>query len=562
MQIHDLIQGSPEWMQFRLEHYGASEAAAMLGLSTKVTRNELLHMKKTGTAQEFSDWVREHILDHGHEVEALARPLAENMAGTEFYPVTCSAGPLSASCDGLTMAEDLAFEHKQWNAALADSVAAGVLPDEYQPQCQQIMMVTPAERVLFVCSDGTLDNFVHMYVEPDPAWQARISAGWDQFWADEAVYEHKTFAPKPAAEPIMHLPALAIQIRGEVMVSNLPTFKAKAEAFIKGINTELKTDEDFVNADATVKFCGETEKNLELAKSAAIAQTASIDEVMRTVDLIIEQIRAKRLMLEKLIESQKKAIKESILTDVKKKFADHVAAVDAELAPLRLVFQARDFAGAIKNKRTLATLHNAVDTELAAGKIAVDALARDMRGRLAWYRENAAGHEFLFADLQTVIQKADDDFKLLVNSRIDAHKVAVAAKLEADRVRIQAEADAAAELKAAQANPAGADLSPAAQELNEQQGATRFAAAHPTLQGRPLPMAWPPTTPTTPPTLRLGQINERIAPLSISVEGLRTLGFEPAARDKAAQLYHEHQFPGICAAMIRHIGAIQAKQAA
>jgi len=40
--IHNLIQGSPEWHQFRLEHDGASEAAAMLGLSKKVPRNELL----------------------------------------------------------------------------------------------------------------------------------------------------------------------------------------------------------------------------------------------------------------------------------------------------------------------------------------------------------------------------------------------------------------------------------------------------------------------------------------------------------------------------------------
>ena len=73
--VQELVQGTPEWEEFRLHHFGASEAAAMLGLSTKVKRNELLHMKHTGTPKEFSDWVQEHILDHGHEVEALARPL-------------------------------------------------------------------------------------------------------------------------------------------------------------------------------------------------------------------------------------------------------------------------------------------------------------------------------------------------------------------------------------------------------------------------------------------------------------------------------------------------------
>ncbi|RKH23325.1 endonuclease, partial [Corallococcus sicarius] len=154
-----------------------SEAAAMLGISPLVTRTELLHMKATATAQEFSEWVQKHILDYGHEVEALARPLVEELIGEDLYPVTCSDGLLSASCDGLTMAEDVAFEHKQWNQALADAIAAGHLPDEYMPQPQQIMMVTGCSSVVFVCSDGTRDNFVYLVVTPDPVWQERIRAG-------------------------------------------------------------------------------------------------------------------------------------------------------------------------------------------------------------------------------------------------------------------------------------------------------------------------------------------------------------------------------------------------
>ncbi len=71
---HDLVQGSDAWIEFRMSHHGASEAAAMLGISPKVKRNELLHMKHTAMPKEFSDWVQEHILDHGHAVESLARP--------------------------------------------------------------------------------------------------------------------------------------------------------------------------------------------------------------------------------------------------------------------------------------------------------------------------------------------------------------------------------------------------------------------------------------------------------------------------------------------------------
>ncbi len=562
MKIHDLAQGSPEWHQFRLEHFGASEAAAMLGLSPNVSRTDLLHMKHTGTAKEFSDWVQANILDHGHQVEAMARPIAEEMVGTELYPVTCSLGKKSASCDGLTMAEDVAFEHKQWNIELAGLVAQGIVPDTHMPQCQQILMVTGAEHVLFVVSDGTVDQMVATKVLPDPAWFERIEQGWAQFEDDLSMYEPKTYAPKPAAEPIMQLPALSIQIRGEVAVSNMPVFKAKAEAFIASIKTDLLTDDDFANAEATIKFCDTAEKSLEHAKAAALSQTADIDELMRTVDLISAQLREKRLLLTRTVKDKKELLKASILNKVKLDFTDHVFALEQELAPLRLVYQARDFAGAMKNKRTLATLQDAVDTELAAGKIAVNALAAAIRGRLTWFNANAAEYRALFADLQTIIQKPDEDFQMLVNSRISEAEAKRQAEADALRVKIADEERVKAELAAAQAQPEGAELSPAAQALTESEGEQRMAANH-----RLAPAAaWPfPTkraaVPTTAPTLRLGHIADRLG-FALTAEFMRTLGFEPSARDKAAMLYHEADFPSICAALTRHISAVQAKQAA
>ena len=201
MQIHNLAQGSPE-RQYRFEKFGASKAAAMLEISPLVKRNELLHMKATGTAQEFGDWVQKYILDYGHEVEALARPLVEELIGNELNPVTCSDGRLSALRDGLTMAADVAFEHKQWNQALASSIYDGALPDEYMLQCHQIMMVTGAGKVVFVCSDGTPASFVHIDVLPDPAWQARIFAGWIQFEADLAAYKHVEILPPSVAASV------------------------------------------------------------------------------------------------------------------------------------------------------------------------------------------------------------------------------------------------------------------------------------------------------------------------------------------------------------------------
>lgn len=449
-EIHNLLQGSDDWHAFRFDHHGASEAAAMLGLSKKVTRSELVRMKATGLAKEFSDWVQENILDYGHEVEALARPLAERIIGDDLYPATLSLGKESASCDGLNMAETIGFEHKQWNAELAASVGTGALPEEHQPQVQQQLLVTGAEKWLFMTSDGTEANMVWMWVYPDAAWFERIVAGWEQFDVDVANYTQVDHSVKPEAAPAAALPALVVQTEGKVVSSNLMAYQKAAEKFLSTIKTDLQDDQDFADAEYNVKFCGEAEAKLEHAKAAALAQTSTIDEVMRTVDHIKAQFRSKRLELEKLVKTRKEQIKETILNDGRRAYADHVATLETEIAPIRLQLVAPDFAGAMKAKRTLASLHDAVGTTLANAKIAANTQAADYRAKQAWCREHAATYGFLFMDMANIIGKPMEDFQLVITSRIADHKRAEEVKAEAERARIREEERVKAEKAAAE----------------------------------------------------------------------------------------------------------------
>ena len=220
-----LIQGSEDWMQFRLRHKGASEAAAMLGISSKVKRSELLHMKHTGTAKEFSEWVQRNILDHGHEVEAKARPLVEELIGSDLYPVTISMGDLSASCDGLTMtgdaSDEIAFEHKKRNVENAPLVAAGEVPEEHMPQCQQVLMVTGAKKLIFGVSDGTPESLLTVEVLPDPEWFERLRAGWAQFDIDLESYAPPEIVAQAVGHTPESLPALRIEVTGMVTASNI-----------------------------------------------------------------------------------------------------------------------------------------------------------------------------------------------------------------------------------------------------------------------------------------------------------------------------------------------------
>ncbi|GDY37268.1 hypothetical protein [Acidovorax sp. NB1] len=61
-----------------------------------------------------------------------------------------------------------------------------------------------------------------------------------------------------------------------------------------------------------------------------------------------------------------------------------------------------------------------------------------------------------------------------------------------------------------------------------------------------------PAVEAAPPTLKLGMIAERLG-FSLTADFLKTLGFEPAATERAGKLFHEASWPLIKAALIRHI---------
>ena len=453
-QIHNLVQGSDEWHRFRLEHFGASEAAVMLGISPYVKRTDLLQIKQSGIAREFSDWFQRKILDGGTAAEALGRPMAETIIGEELYPATYSDDKLSASCDGLTMDGSIAFEHKQWNANLALALHNNQLPDEYQPQCQQVMMVTGARRLLFMTSDGTSDRCEIIWVTPDTEWQKHITLGWTQFDADlkdhQPVMEKMTATGKP---PEM-LPALRIEVTGMVTASNLIEFQQRALSVISAINTSLQTDEDFASAEATVKWCSDVESRLEAAKQHALSQTASIDALFRAIDEIKAEARSKRLDLDKLVKSRKDSIRVEIVRAAQLALQAHVDALNKRLGKPYLPAQdMMRFGTCIKGLKSISSLRDAVSVEVANAKISASSEADRIEMNLKTLRELAADHAFLFHDAAQIVLKANDDLTALVKTRIADHKTEEERRLESERARIRQEEEARANKAAAERAP-------------------------------------------------------------------------------------------------------------
>jgi putative phage-type endonuclease len=451
MESHDFKQGSPEWHAHRATHLNASDAPAMLGCSPYMTRTQLLHRLHTGLAAEV-DPATQRRFDDGHRFEALARPIAEKLIGEDLYPVTGSEGELSASFDGLTLMEDTAFEHKTLNdelrACMKDQGNGYGLPKRYQVQMEQQLMVSGAERVLFMASKWDGDELVeerHCWYASDPALRAEIIAGWKQFAVDLAAYVPTEAAPVVVAQPMASLPAVSVRVDGALaVISNLPSWGVALREFIAKIPAKPETDQQFADCDSACKKLKEAEQALDAAEANALGQITSVEEMTRMVADLRTLARTTRLASEKMVTARKLQIRTEEVQRGKDAFAAHIASLNERLGRPYMPAIAVDFAAAISGKKNIDSLRNAIDSELARGKIAAHEIADRLDLNLQHLRQHAADFAFLFADTAQIIQKPADDLRVLVKSRIIDHKNAEQKK--ADDLREQIRAEEAAKL--------------------------------------------------------------------------------------------------------------------
>jgi len=432
MNILNLVQGSDEWHAVRATRMTASEAPAMMSATKKMSRNELLKAKSLGTEKEVSEYVQKFLFDKGHEMEASARPLVEEIVGEELFPTTGETedGEYLASFDGMTMMGDILFEHKMWNETLAEAVRNEKLPAEYYWQLEhQLMVADEAEKVIFVVSDGTNENFEYMWYTPVRGRRNKLIKGWEQFKDDLAEYKPEPAKEEVVAEKPSDLPVLMINVDGEVKSSNLATYKDTALSFIENINTDLQTDQDFANAEELVKFCKKAEGELDTAKKHALAQTQSIDELFNTIDELKEQLRGKRLKLDKLVKSRKDEIRSDLKAKACENLNAYVDGLNEKLGESLIPDVTPEFGNAMKGKKTVDSLQNAVDDELAKAKIVAKDWFHTLRENKFIYSELASDDvKFLFPDLHQLLLKDSESFRAMVKSRLAEHKEAEEAK--------------------------------------------------------------------------------------------------------------------------------------
>ena len=584
-------QGSDSWHQHRREHFNASDCAAMLGCSPYKSRSTLLREMATGISAEITP-EQQRIFDRGHAIEALARPLAEQIIGEELAPLVLADGKYSASFDGLSFEGDVAWECKSDNASLRDAIPYAIsddsygalLPEHYRAQLEHQAMVSGCERILFTAASlsaegEALGEVRSCWYTPDPELRARIVAGWAQFEKDVAAYVPTEPAAPVTAAPIESLPAVVVQVQGALTVAgNLPAFGQALRAFIERIPARPATDQQFADAEAACKALKKAEDALTKAEDGALAQISDVELMRRTVADLKELARSTRLATEKLVKAEKDARRTEKVLAARQAFETHVARLQVDIKGVRLIVPMPDFGGAIKGLSSLAS----IDDKLTAALLAGQAEANTLAGRIAnnlQTLDSVPQYAHLFADRQELAYKDAETLELLMQKRVDAEAARIEAEreriraeeerkaheaaerqAEAERSRIRAEEQHKAQMEAAEsmkaeqaereaeakrqailAEAAKPAVTRALEEIERHKPDPRFAAV----------VASAPAQADEAPSLTLGAINERLHPISLSAAGLAEFGIEPLATRKAAKMYSHAQFEQACRAIVR-----------
>ena len=179
-RIERLEQNTPEWLRWRLEGIGSSDAPVIMGEGAFKTRR-LLWAIKTGRAREFAGNPASR---RGHALEQTARRAYERHLGVQMEPLCLVHDKLEwmrASLDGLSFDGSTILEIK-CPLSIRDLNAAqqGRVPSHYYGQLQHQLEVTGAREAHYWSFNGRVGRLVR--IRPDRDYMKRLVDEEGEFW--------------------------------------------------------------------------------------------------------------------------------------------------------------------------------------------------------------------------------------------------------------------------------------------------------------------------------------------------------------------------------------------
>lgn len=173
-------QGSKDWLEWRRQGLGGSDAPIVMGVSPWKTRFQLWE-EKLGLSESEPMNQGQSL---GHLWEPRIREMAENESGLRFKPdiVVHPKKPyLRASLDGVSR-YNILLECKYASKKDHQLAESGLVPDKYIPQMQHQMLVTGSDLVYYASFNEALSTFYLVEYKRDEDYIKNLEAELDAFW--------------------------------------------------------------------------------------------------------------------------------------------------------------------------------------------------------------------------------------------------------------------------------------------------------------------------------------------------------------------------------------------
>ena len=238
-------QNTGEWLEWRRQGLGASDAPILMGVSPWKTIHELWREKALGEVKEFRSFATER----GKRLEDEAVEEVEKLLGVSFF-TACIEHPefpwLRASLDGLSLDEDISLEIKCPGSKDHFSALNGQVPEKYTWQLQQQMLVTGHKSMYYYSYDGS--DGVLLEYKADEKMQATLLEKAKWFWQKVQNKESIELGPEdymPVSDNLFR--TLSLQYRTKKAQADL--LEAELEDLRKGLI-------QFADKHPKVKGCG------------------------------------------------------------------------------------------------------------------------------------------------------------------------------------------------------------------------------------------------------------------------------------------------------------------
>ncbi len=174
-----LQQNTPEWLDWRFEGIGASDAPAIMGENPWKSRTRLMKEKHERRIVKLNA-----AMIRGTALEPIARQSYENKFGIAVPPAclqSAAHGWMRASVDGMTVCGSTVIEIKCGEGAYWKSATSGEVPRYYMGQLQHILAVTGLQEIDYWCYIPD-NSEIHIRVSRDEAYIARLIEMEKLFW--------------------------------------------------------------------------------------------------------------------------------------------------------------------------------------------------------------------------------------------------------------------------------------------------------------------------------------------------------------------------------------------